>query len=135
MTRTDKRLTIFAYVVLSIIAITTIFPFFWMVSSSFKDASQIYDMKLLPSSPTLDNYKNIFEFSLFPKWFLNSFIVAACTTLSVLFFDSLVGYTLAKYEFPGKKVLFTMILSTLMIPTEMLVIPWYMMSKNIFTKR
>jgi len=130
MTRTDKRLTIFAYVVLSIIAITTIFPFFWMVSSSFKDASQIYDMKLLPSSPTLDNYKNIFEFSLFPKWFLNSFIVAACTTLSVLFFDSLVGYTLAKNEFPGKKILFTMILSTLMIPTEMLVIPWYMMSKK-----
>ena len=53
------------------------------------------------------------------------------TTASVLFFDSLVGYTLAKFRFRGRRVVFLAILSTLMIPTEMLVLPWYVMSKNL----
>jgi multiple sugar transport system permease protein len=54
--------------------------------------------------------------------------VAAVTTLSVAFFDSLTGYVLAKLPFPGRNAIFVMILATLMIPTEMLVIPWYILS-------
>lgn len=116
-----------AYLILSFFAIVMIFPFLWMLSSSFKDVSQIFKMKFLPSAPTLDNYKYILfsEGSKFPQWFLNSAIVAISTTASVLFFDSLLGYTLSKFRFPGKKVIFLLIVSTLMIPTEMLVIPWY----------
>jgi len=110
-----------------------IFPFVWMISSSLKDVSQIFTLKLFPSKPTLDNYRYIlFSGSTkFPQWFLNSLIVAACTTVSVLFFDSLLGYTLAKFRFPGKKIVFLLIISTLMIPTEMLVIPWYAMSRAL----
>ena len=65
------------------------------------------------------------------RWFLNSILVAAGTTISVLFFDSLVGYTLAKLKFPGKEIIFVLILSTLMIPTEMLVIPWFVGSVQL----
>lgn len=116
-----------AYVILCSFAIVMIFPFLWMLSSSFKDVSQIFKMKFFPSAPTLDNYKYILfsEGSKFPRWFLNSAIVAVSTTASVLFFDSLLGYTLSKFRFPGKKLIFLLIVSTLMIPTEMLVIPWY----------
>ncbi len=53
------------------------------------------------------------------------------TTLSVLFFDSMVGYALAKYDFRGRKIVFFLILSTLMIPTEMLVIPWYVLARDL----
>lgn len=118
-----------AYFILIVFAIVMIFPFLWMLMSSFKDVTQIFKMKLFPSSPTLDNYRYILfsEGSKFPQWFLNSAIVAICTTISVLFFDSLLGYTLSKFRFPGKKVIFLLIISTLMIPTEMLVIPWYSM--------
>lgn len=124
---------IFAYIILSIFAIVMIFPFLWMLSSSFKDVAQIFRMKFLPSAPTLDNYKYILfsEGSKFPQWFLNSLIVAVCTTVSVLFFDSLLGYTLSKFRFPGKKLIFLLIVSTLMIPTEMLVIPWYSMIRAL----
>lgn len=120
-----------AYLILVFFAIVMIFPFLWMLMSSFKDATQIFKMKLFPTAPTLDNYKYIFfsKSSKFPQWFLNSAIVATCTTISVLFFDSLLGYTLSKFRFPGKKVIFLLIISTLMIPTEMLVIPWYAMSR------
>ena len=67
----------------------------------------------------------------FMHWFLNSMIVAVAVTLSNVFFDSLVGYTLAKFEFRSRYFIFLAILSTLMIPTEMLVIPWYLMSANL----
>ena len=118
-----------AYFILIAFAIVMIFPFLWMLMSSFKDVTQIFKMRLFPTSPTLDNYRYILfsAGSKFPQWFLNSAIVAICTTISVLFFDSLLGYTLSKFRFPGKKVIFLLIISTLMIPTEMLVIPWYSM--------
>ena len=66
----------------------------------------------------------------FSYWFFNSILIATLTTLSVVFFDSLVGYVLCKFDFRGRYLVFIAILSTLMIPTEMLVIPWYIMAKN-----
>ncbi len=121
---------IIAYVALALLSIIMIFPFIWMLFSSLKDATQIFKLRLLPELPTLDNYRYILSNnSKFPQWFKNSIIVALCTTASVLFFDSLVGYALSKFSFPGKKVIFLLIVSTLMIPTEMLVIPWYAMAR------
>ena len=67
---------------------------------------------------------------MYPRWFLNSLIVATIVTASELFFDSMAGYALAKLRFPGRDFVFILILSTLMIPTEMLIIPWFLM----FTK-
>ncbi len=122
-----------AYLVLTLLSVTMLFPFLWMLLSSLKDMTQIYEMRLLPASPTLGNYVYIFTSrnSRFPQWFLNSAIVGVSTTVSVLFFDSLVGYTLAKFRFPGKRIIFLLILSTLMIPTEMLVIPWYALARAL----
>lgn len=122
-----------AYAILTLLSAIMLFPFFWMLLSSFKDATQIFQMKVFPTRPTLDNYAYIFfsRNSKFPQWFLNSAIVAVCTTVSVLFFDSLVGYTLSSFHFPGKKFIFLLIISTLMIPTEMLVIPWYAMARSL----
>lgn len=105
-----------------------VFPFVWMVLTSLKPFQEVFSLNLLPSNPTLANYVQLFSRTLFPRWFLNSTIVAAVTVASVLFFDSLVGYTLAKLPFPGKKIIFVLILSTMFVPTEMLVLPWYQMS-------
>ena len=120
-------------VVLSLLSVTMLFPFFWMLMSSLKDATQIFQLRLFPSRPTLDNYLYIFfsKNSRFPQWLLNSLIVGISTTVSVLLFDSLIGYSLAKFRFPGKRIIFLLIISTLMIPTEMLVIPWYAMSRAL----
>ena len=114
-----------SYVLLTLGSVVMLFPFFWMLLTSLKPFPEIFNLTLFPQSPTLENYRTILFDSDFPRWFMNSLIVATLTTLSVLFFDSLVGYTLAKYSFPGKNVVFVLILSTLMVPTEMLVIPWY----------
>ena len=108
-----------------------VMPFVYMLSTSLKTNAEVYELSLLPRAPTLANYQRLAGASGFPRWFLNSLAIAVVTTASVLFFDSLVGYTLAKFRFRGRRAVFLGILSTLMIPTEMLVLPWYVMSKNL----
>ena len=116
------------YAILLLGGLGMIFPFLWMISSSLKHAKDIYSLALIPPDPTLANYRHVLEETSYVRWFANSLIVAAITTVSVAFFDSLAGYVLAKFRFPLQNVIFVMILSTLMVPTEMLVIPWYLMS-------
>jgi multiple sugar transport system permease protein len=111
--------------------ILMVMPFVYMLSTSLKTNAEVYELSLLPRTPTLANYRRLAGASGFPRWFLNSLAIAVITTASVLFFDSLVGYTLAKFRFRGRRIVFLAILSTLMIPTEMLVLPWYVMSKNL----
>jgi multiple sugar transport system permease protein len=120
-----------AWTLLLLGGIVMVMPFVYMLATSFKYNNEVYQLALLPKEPTLDNYRLLFRDSAFPRWFLNSFVIATLTTLSVLFFDSLVGYTLAKFSFKGRKLVFVAILSTLMIPTEMLVLPWYSMSRTM----
>ena len=121
---------ILAYIVLIAGSILMVFPFLWMLISSFKDAREIFKFNFWPQTWTLLNYREVLFETLFPRWFLNSFIVAVASTASVLFFCSLVGYTLTRLRFPGRQLIFLLILSTLMVPTEMLVIPWFVMSSD-----
>jgi multiple sugar transport system permease protein len=118
----------FIYLLLAAGTVLVAFPFFWMVVTALKPPNEIFDLRILPAHPTLQNYGEVLTRTQFPRWFGNSLLIAVATTVSVAFFDSLVGYTLAKLRFPGRNVIFVMILATLMIPTEMLVIPWYILS-------
>ncbi|WP_319531314.1 carbohydrate ABC transporter permease [uncultured Cohaesibacter sp.] len=119
---------ILIWTILFIGGIIMITPLLFMFSTSLKPASDVYDLRLIPANPTVSNYIEVLSNTGFSRWFFNSMLVAVTVTLSNVFFDSLVGYTLAKFRFRGRKFIFLAILSTLMIPTEMLVIPWYLMS-------
>ncbi len=107
------------------------FPFIWMILSSLKSLPDFYSFSFWPSKLDFSGYKYIFEETDFLQWYINSIIIGAIVTLSCLVFNSLIGYTLAKYKFVGGKTIFILILSTLMIPTEMLVIPWYVMGTKV----
>ena len=115
-------------VILLIGGLGMVFPFVWMAVSSIKHAGDIYTLSLIPNSPTLNNYREVLRDTSYFRWFFNSLVIALITTASVVFFDSLAGYTLAKFNFPLRNVIFIGMLSTLMVPTEMLVIPWYVLS-------
>jgi multiple sugar transport system permease protein len=121
---------IVAWTLLFIGGVIMVTPLLFMLSTSLKDASQVYDLRIVPAAPTFDNYIEILSDGRFTRWFVNSMIVAIIVTLSNVFFDSLVGYTLAKFRFRGRYIVFVAILSTLMIPTEMLVLPWYLMASQ-----
>lgn len=126
-----RPVRIIAWTLLFIGGLIMVTPLLFMFSTSLKTADQVYDLRLIPAAPTLQNYVTVLSDGRFLHWFLNSAIVACTVTLSNVFFDSLVGYTLAKFEFRGRYLIFLAILSTLMIPTEMLVIPWYLMSSQL----
>jgi len=122
---------IIAWTLLFIGGLIMITPLLYMFSTSLKSASQVYDLRLIPAAPSFNNYIKVMSDGRFLRWFLNSTFIAVVVTLSNVFFDSLVGYTLAKFRFRGRYFIFLAILSTLMIPTEMLVIPWYLMSAQL----
>ena len=85
-----------------------VFPFLWSVLSSFKPPNEILTItpRLFPENPTLDNYRQVLAGGHFGRWYLNSLLVAAAVTISTCFFCSLAGYSLAKFRFAGKQVIF-----------------------------
>lgn len=110
--------------------IVMVMPLVYMISTSLKFSFEVYNLNLIPEEPTLENYTYVLADGRFLSWIVNSLVIASITTISTLIFDSLVGYVLCKFKFRGRYIVFIAILSTLMIPTEMLIIPWYMMSQS-----
>jgi multiple sugar transport system permease protein len=108
----------------------TLVPFLWMLSTSFKSATEIVKLPptLLPEKFTLQSYQTIFNDPRVPlaRFYLNSIIVSVSVVLMVLFTSSLAGYVFAKYQFYGKNVLFTMLLASMMIPFQVMMIPLYL---------
>lgn len=121
---------IIAWTLLFLGGLVMLTPLLFMFSTSLKYSSDVYDLRLVPADPTIDNYVQVLSDGRFLRWFVNSVVIATVVTISNVFFDSLVGYTLAKFDFRGRYLVFVAILSTLMIPTEMLVIPWYIMARD-----
>jgi multiple sugar transport system permease protein len=120
------------YIILVLYAVATMLPFLWALSSSFKTLEEIVSgtVSFIPKQFTLENYWQIFvEQEMFPRWLLNSVIVAAAVTVLNLLFNSMAGYALARLRFPGKKPLFVIILAVLMIPAQVTLIPNYLILK------
>ncbi len=133
----NKKFTpgkILLYIVLIIAAVLTIYPFLWMISASFKPLREIVsgNMSLIGENMSFDNYKYIFgRSSLFPKWFLNSFIVATIGTVINLFINTMAGYALARLSFPGRNKVFYGLLAMMMVPGQVLLIPNYLIMLNL----
>jgi multiple sugar transport system permease protein len=113
------------YVLLSIGGFIMVFPYLWMLSTSFKARGTWYNISLIPQQFSIEHYDRLLSTSLLPRWYLNTLIIAVVGTLSVVFFSSLAGFAFSKYRFFGREVMFVLILATIMIPSEMMIIPWY----------
>ncbi|SFS15801.1 multiple sugar transport system permease protein [Microbacterium sp. cf046] len=121
------------YVVLTVGVIAMIIPFIWMILGSFKTTTEIrqYPTEFLPRDPTLENYVQLFGRLDFAQFFFNSFVVAVFVTLGNIVFSSMVGYALAKLEFRGKKLLFALVLGTLMVPGVVTFVPLFVLTANL----
>lgn len=118
------------YLVLGLGAVLMLLPFFWMITASFKSLNEVIQIppQWLPRQWDFRNYAEVFrQQPLFGRYFLNSVIVAAVTVASVLITSSLAGYAFAKYNFRGKNVLFVFVLSTMMIPFQIRMVPLFVM--------
>ncbi|BDV31524.1 carbohydrate ABC transporter permease [Microbacterium terricola] len=121
------------YVVLTLGVIAMIMPFVWMILGSFKTTTEIrqYPTEFLPRDATLDNYTELFGRLDFATYFTNSVVVAVAVTLGNIVFSSMVGYALAKLDFAGKKLLFGLVLVTLMVPGVVTFVPLFVLTANL----
>jgi ABC-type glycerol-3-phosphate transport system permease component len=112
-----------------------ILPFVWMAASSLKPLDEIYGsgLQLLPEHPTLSAYETIFAPPFDAARALwNSFYMATLSTVLSVFLCALGGYAFAKFEFPGRRLLFNLMLATMALPFVVILVPMFMMMRNTF---
>ena len=124
---------VITYLVMGVIGILILLPFFWMISTSFKPNPEILtrEVRLFPVNPTLEQYEEVFQ--RIPYWInlFNSTFVSAFTTAIAIFFSTMTGYGISKYRSRGLNVIFMFILTALMIPPFLIAIPLYLAAAGI----
>ncbi len=127
MTKRHVTLAI-KYAVLAAGAIIMLFPFYWALSTSFKELRDIYfePYGMFPTNPTFSNYISVFSKAPFGRYLLNSLVVAAGTTFLQLVTACLSAYAFARMRFRGREIIFFLFLATMMIPQQILMIPQYL---------
>lgn len=115
------------YLLLILFTVFFLFPLAWMISTSFKPLQEWLNPNWIPVNPTLKNYESILRDPTLPiaDWFKNSLVIAVLFTTGILVIDSLAGYAYSRMEFPGKNILFSLLLATLVMPGIMFLIPNY----------
>jgi len=122
-----------AEAVLLVGAILMMMPFLWMVSTALKGPTEIvvWPPSLIPESPTLANFEQVFTTAPFGRWLLNSLVLAVTSTVAILATSAIAGYVLAKFTFPGRGALFMVILATAIVPFEVYMIPLYLAARDL----
>jgi len=129
--RADRIRTAIAYLVMFLVAALFAIPFIWSVSTSFRTlADTVSGFSLLPKHWTTSGYHEAFQTFNFGRYTLNSAIIAGAITLTNLVLASIGGYAFARLRFPGREVLFMLVLGTLMIPDQLRLVPIYLMLVN-----
>lgn len=128
-----KKYHFIIIVFLTVLSAVMMYPMVWMFLTSFKSNAEIrtYRTKFLPVEWTLEGYRSAFERAPVAGWFANSMFVTICVTAAVILTSTLIGYVFAKYEFRGKKLLFVLLLATMMVPPQVTMIPRYLMIQKM----
>ncbi len=119
--------------ILSLGAVVLMIPFIYMVLTSFKQNALVLQIppQYIPHHPTISNYTQAWSSNDFGRYFLNSVIVALATTALALLLSSMMAYAFARFRFPGQRLLFGLLLIGLMVPTMMLLIPQFLLAKQL----
>jgi cellobiose transport system permease protein len=120
-----RGIALHAFLLLGVVI--SLFPFYWTVVMATNTTSDIYRFppKLTFGSHLAENIRHVFDNVDFFVPLVNTLLVACSTTLLVLFFDSLAAFTFAKFDFPGRRVLFAILIGTFMLPVQLAVIPQF----------
>lgn len=116
------------YVILILWAVTTIFPFVWVIINSFKPSAELLTSSFsLPKEFTLDNYKNAFDNLNILRAYGMSFLISGSVTVGVIILSSMMAFALTRYNFKGKWILDAILVASLMFPVFSTIIPVYQM--------
>jgi ABC-type glycerol-3-phosphate transport system permease component len=119
------------YVTLVIISAATVFPFLWMIATSLRPGNTVFGGRLVPRSITTDAYQRAWTQLEYPTHLWNSIYVTTATVVIVLALSTLGGYAFAKLDFPGKQIIYVILLSTLMLPITAIIIPLFLEMRTL----
>ncbi|MEM8805713.1 MAG: carbohydrate ABC transporter permease [Cyanobacteria bacterium P01_G01_bin.38] len=122
------------YALLLGIAIAMLLPLLWLVSTAFKSAEENifqFPPQFIPQSPTFSNFVEVWKTNPFGQYFFNSTLIAVVTVALNLLFCSLAAYPLARLAFRGREILFSLIVSTILIPFQIVMIPLYILTVQL----
>jgi multiple sugar transport system permease protein len=128
--RAERTRRVIVYSLLFFVALLFFIPFVWTVTTSLKTLPESVGFNLLPKHPSIHAYREALSTYNFSRYFLNSAFLSFVVTMSTLFLSSLGGYAFARLRFPGREVLFFLVLATLMIPNELRLVPVFQMLIN-----
>lgn len=122
-----------AYVVLGVGAVTMLLPFVWMLSTSLKPERGIFTMppQWIPNPLILDHYVQVWEQTKMVRSLWNSAYIAIITTVGEIFASTLAGFAFARMRFPGRNVCFILLLTTIMIPGVVMLIPTFVLFRSL----
>lgn len=128
-----NRKKLFAYILLILFSVAMLFPFYWMVRSSFMSKREIMTVPIqwLPSKYNLDNFKDAFARAPFARYFLNSAIIVFINMIGSILSASFIAFGFARLNFKGKNFWFAILLSTMMIPQTVLMIPQFLIWQRV----
>lgn len=131
--RTFKSYHYLIIAFLGILSVVMMYPLLWMLMTSFKTNADIRAnrTKFFPVEWTLEGYRTAFEKAPIVSWFVNSILITVIITLAVIITSTMIGYVFAKYEFRMKKILFVILLATMMVPPQVTMIPRYLMIQKL----
>jgi alpha-1,4-digalacturonate transport system permease protein len=129
----NRSKTSIAMLLIVILAAVSLFPILWVALSSFKPQSELFQipMRIFPRQWTLENYRESLGQGEFPVYFRNTAIVSIVSTVITVLINIMAGYALAKYIFPARSLIFSIMLGTLMIPLQVIMIPIFLQLKRL----
>jgi multiple sugar transport system permease protein len=127
------KINLINYAILIVGALAMVVPFIWMLSTSFKPRAEtmLFPPTLLPSKPVITNYVNVFNRLDIGRLYLNTFYVSVIKTVVMVYTSALLGYVFGKFKFKGRDLIFYGILSAMIIPFQVYMIPLYIMMVNV----
>ncbi len=131
--RAWSALDLLRWVGVTLFCVYVLAPFVWMVSISFKPEAEIFarDLTLFPQAPTLANYRMIFDFIPYHRYFLNSLLVAVVTTLTSVGVSALAAYSFSRFRYRGRGLIAFLIIATQMFPLVTGIIPLYLVFSRL----
>lgn len=129
----DRLTSLLVTIGLFILAIPMLFPLYWMISSSLKSEGEVFKFPpvMIPETLRFDNFEQVFTLQPYAVQYFNSVYIATINVIGTLFVASLAGYAFARISFRGRSWLFVLLLSALLMPIEVLIIPLYVLMAEL----
>lgn len=115
-----------SFILLVLLAAAFTFPFAWLILASLKPPAEVFNGQLLPEQWSLDNYRQVFRQVPIWQWMLNTLIVCVLGVISVVLSSSLVAFAFARLRFPGRSMLFGLVIATYLLPGSVIMIPTFL---------